>query len=173
MSTTPQQEVADTVAKLAPRLAVAAHAVGLEDHRRLLSDYAQRVRDGHKAMANAAGMGDTVTELPRDDMGNLVVTGDINVGGGDASSVQKILEALNNQQSKPTATTQPATAAGAATGMSNLAKVVTAAGLLLGGSGLGAGTTYLLSTLNKPAQVINQLANPIQPIPSFDLEIQK
>ncbi len=72
-------EIAEKV-QAAAGLAVAARAVGLADHRRMLAAHATRVDQSHKAMAKAAGMGDLVPETlseSDDTMGDIVVTGDI------------------------------------------------------------------------------------------------
>lgn len=101
---TPLQQVANTVADTAPKLAIAAKAIALEDHRRMLRDYAARVADGHRAMAKAIGMEDSVVlaASEENDMGHLIVTGDINVG--DPSALQAAVNALSGKvAAQPTA----------------------------------------------------------------------
>lgn len=74
----PLQEVRERLAGPGVGLAMAGRVVGLENHRRILADAARRTQEGHRAMARAAGMEDVVGEKA-DDMGHLIVTGDINV----------------------------------------------------------------------------------------------
>lgn len=58
-------------------LAAASYAVGMESHRQMLHDHAQRVRDSHRAQMEVAGF--TAGGDPEDEMGDIIVTGDINV----------------------------------------------------------------------------------------------
>jgi len=76
MNQTPLEEITERVAETVPGLTAAAQMVGLEDHRRMLRDNADRLRDAHRYGATNSGMrADEMRE--GDDMGNLVVTGDI------------------------------------------------------------------------------------------------
>ncbi len=174
---TPQQEIARAAATTGARLAVAAHAVALDNHRQMLADHAQRVRDGHKAMAKAAGMEDAVGATPEtSDMGNFIVTGDINVS--DPTSLQKAIGALagtpnTSTTELPISSAVSAVAEKAPAAMSTLAKVATAAALVLGGSGLGAGIPWLLGAYNKVNQTTINQTTPQIPQGLFDLEIQK
>lgn len=83
-SMSPSEKIAERVADLAPGLAAVAKAVGLEDHRRMLRDHARRVMDSHRMQAKALGMGDVVSESSDDDMGDIIVTGDIHYSGASA-----------------------------------------------------------------------------------------
>lgn len=83
-SMSPMEKIAEKVADMAPGLAAVAKVVGVEDHRRMLRDHARRVRDSHKMMAQAVGMGDVVEQSPDDDMGDIFVTGDIHWSGQTA-----------------------------------------------------------------------------------------
>lgn len=73
----PMEEIGKRFAEAGGGLKAAAFAVGLENHRALLTDHRKRVQDGHKAMADAIGAKTTVDE-PQDgeDMGGILVTGD-------------------------------------------------------------------------------------------------
>lgn len=82
----PVQEIGKRTAETVPGLLAAAHAVGLEDHRRMLRESARRVRDGHLASMIAAGfkpeqLGASSSDADGEDMGGIVVTGDITYSG--------------------------------------------------------------------------------------------
>lgn len=69
-------EMANRAATAGAGLAAAAKAVALGDHKRLLDDYAQRVRDSHRAGMQALGV-ELPPEPEGDDMGDVFVCGDI------------------------------------------------------------------------------------------------
>ena len=70
----PLEEIANRAATAGAGLAAAAKAVALEDHRRMLRDYARRLRDSHEAQMRAAGIEPSATE--DEDMGDISVSGD-------------------------------------------------------------------------------------------------
>ena len=92
----PLEEVAKRFGETVPGMLVAANAVGLEDHRRMLASHARRVDDSHRAMAKAAGMEDLIADPPESDsnMGGIVVTGDINIT--NPSAAQQLAPAAPN-----------------------------------------------------------------------------
>jgi hypothetical protein len=55
-------------------IGIASQAVGLEDHRAMLAATRRRTREGYEAMAKAAGLEPIRGD---DDMGDLIITGDI------------------------------------------------------------------------------------------------
>ena len=150
----PLQQIAETVADTAPRLAVAAKAIALEDHRRMLAAHASRVADSHRAMAKAIGMEDATVLAAEDEaMGHLIVTGDINVG--DPASLQKAISALSGQ---PVPQATAATETPAASPVTSAAtplwqKALVSAALVASGAGAGAGIPWLLGAFDKPAAV--------------------
>jgi hypothetical protein len=58
-------------------LGAAAQAIGLEHHWKELAAHRQRVQDSHVAMGKAAGF--EVEKNGDDDMGDLTITGDIQI----------------------------------------------------------------------------------------------
>ena len=72
----PAETVAAVAAETVPGLAAAGHMVGLGHIAMALKDARQRVREGHRAMARAAGMEDLVGQNAEEDM-NITVTGDV------------------------------------------------------------------------------------------------
>ena len=70
----PATTLRNRLAASIPGLGIAAHAIGLENIRGVFADARQRTRDGHKAMAGAAGFD---VGKGGDDVGDLIVTGDI------------------------------------------------------------------------------------------------
>jgi len=137
---TPRAEMAERFAE-STGLRTATMAAGLEDHRRMMADNARRLAEGHKAMARAAGMEDLVADPGGDDVGDILVTGDINVGTN--GSRPKVLDKILGQSAnggavatKPSASLWP--------------KIVAAA--LLGGGGV-AGVNALTDDTPPPAVV--------------------
>jgi len=61
-------------------VSTAAHLVGLEDHRAMLAASRRRTREGHEAGAKAMGF-DPTPISGEDEMGDLIVTGDIEMRG--------------------------------------------------------------------------------------------
>lgn len=115
------QTVPEKVGDTLRGLNAAAFAIGLEDHRRMLADAAQRTRDGHKAMMKAA-MGDPTPTVGEQDVGDILVTGDITYS-----------------MSSPAGSAQPAAAKSSP--LSTAAKAAIIGTALLGGGGLGAAAT--------------------------------
>ena len=73
----PLQTALDTLDQKLVQLGAAASAVGLEDHRAMLAAARRRTREGHVAMSQAAGMQASVEAEEEDDVGDLTITGDI------------------------------------------------------------------------------------------------
>ncbi len=138
----PAQELAERAAESIPSLQAAAAAVGLQDHQRMLRDHARRVRDSHRVGARAAGMDDIAAEPTGDDMGDIIISGDI--------TNTYLPPPLAAQTSQPTAA--PASnSAPAAPGLSNWTKAALVAASLASG-GVGAAIPLLTNLLsNKPA----------------------
>ncbi len=99
---TPLEEMAERASETIPGLYVAAGAVGLEDHRRMLAEHARRVRSDYNRLNKVAG-GDV--DQGGDDMGNITITGDINVA--DTKQINRVLDQLgkagSNGQTQPAA----------------------------------------------------------------------
>lgn len=113
----------------------AALSMGMEDHRRLLRDSAKRIADAHRMGARAVGMEDIVgKDNEGDDMGDIIVTGDIQISGdGSQLPWAKNGKAKTNQPENPSATQpvqQPANG-----GLSSLAKAGLVAAALSGVGG--------------------------------------
>jgi len=107
---TPIEELQERLVEVVPGIHAAALAVGLEDHRRMLADHARRVREDYNRLAKAAG--EPVANQGDPEMGNITITGDINVA--DARQVGKVLGGLANgngtgatQPTAPAPTSQP------------------------------------------------------------------
>jgi hypothetical protein len=130
-----QAEIAKVESEGRERLSVAAQAVGLEDHRRMLSAYNQRLADSHRAQMKAMGL-DSLADAAGDgtEVGNIFVTGDI-----------------THTYAKPPDTTAPQ-APQQANGMSGAAKaIITALGLATAGGGVGAGIYQGLKAMKPDA----------------------
>lgn len=72
----PLQQIRERVAEVAPTR-VLPFLAALENFRITQRDHRQRVRDSHAAMAKAAGMESVLKPQSDDDMGDIIVTGDI------------------------------------------------------------------------------------------------
>lgn len=120
------QETRSSLARGIAGLGLAAKAVGLEDHRRMLRDAANRVRDSHRAQMEAAGLKAT-KPTEDDDMGDIHI-GDLNM------------------QAPPRQPSQ-------SSGMSTAAKLAMAGAMALGSGGLGAATTAILLDRDPPPVV--------------------
>lgn len=134
----PLEEIAKRTAEGAAALDVAWMAVGMRDHDRMLWDHAKRLRDGHRAMAKAAGF--EVEEMA-DDMGDIVVTGDNYFSNGTQAPWQK-----QQPSPQPTPTTQqPPTSPQVvpAPAQNGTLDTLVKAGILAAATALGAGGTYL------------------------------
>lgn len=93
----PMMESAERAAETIPGLAAAAAAVGLQDHQRMLRDAATRLQDSYNI-----GRGALLAEQPKqmkddDDMGDIVITGDIKIL--DPSQASSILDSLRAKKS--------------------------------------------------------------------------
>lgn len=155
MSLTPQQEIAKRLAEAGGGLAAAGRAVGLQDHQRLLRDNARRVNDSHRAMAKAAGMGEVLGKAQQeegDDLGDILVTGDITInGGGDSQDATKLLEVLKgkavNQVSGAESEDKPSP-------LGTIGKYAALAALVAGSGAGGAGLAAYF--LQQAPQVVQQ-----------------
>lgn len=150
-SLNPREELAKRFAEAGGGLQAAAFAVGLEDHRRMLKEYADRVRDSHKFMAKAANMptegtvaGKQSSEKPsasEDDMGGIMVTGDNHYHYTTNNTLpppqQFQLESPAPSQLQPQMPPISTTISNAIPGMSTMAKVITSTALVAGGGGVG------------------------------------
>lgn len=120
----PIAEMAKRAAEAGGGLAAASKAVAIENYRASSTAHRQRVADSHAAGMKTLGF-DVGNQLEADDMGDLIVTGDVY---GDEA-----VRMINRGQSPPIA-------AG-----STLSKWVMIAALLAGGGGVGAAATALLN----------------------------
>lgn len=74
----PHEEMAERFAEAEPGLLTAAQAVGLQDHQRMLTDYRNRLLDGHKAQARAVGFPlDQISDNAGTSAGSIIITGDV------------------------------------------------------------------------------------------------
>jgi hypothetical protein len=73
----PLQDITDKIRDGLHGLNAAAFAVGLEDHREMLRSHRVRVREGHEAAAKALGVDLGKTTSAGEDMGDIIVTGDV------------------------------------------------------------------------------------------------
>ena len=137
----------------------AALSMGMEDHRRLLRDSAKRIADAHRMGARAVGMEDIVSkESEGDDMGDIIVTGDIQISGnGDHLPWMKNGKAKTKQTENPSAT-QPAQQP-ANGGLSSLAKAGLVAAALSGVGGPLVGAYLATRQPTVPAAVPFDPAN--------------
>ena len=103
---TPAEEVAERVAEAVPGLKAAAAAVGLQDHQRMLHRNDQRLRDGYQ-LGRAAFTGQQVDEAMSDgdEMGDIVITGDIHVS--DAQQAPQVIDSLRAKDTTPSPPPQP------------------------------------------------------------------
>ncbi len=151
---TPAQTVAKTVAEVAPKLAIAAKVVALDDMRRQLRDHAARVADAHRMGAKALGMEDLVKEPEgSDEVGHLIVTGDINVS--DPASLQTAMSALSGQPqqtSPPPATSEatPPNVAPALAGAGSLLKTALISAALIALPSVGVAIPWLAGAFDHP-----------------------
>lgn len=162
MDLSPQQEIAKRLAEAGGGLAAAGRAVGLQDHQRLLRDNARRVRESHKALAKAAGMESVLEDdAEGDDMGDILVTGDINVTG-DSGDAKKLLEILKgkavSQTNVPAASDAPSTA-------SKLGKAALWAAAISAGPLGSLLTAYLLKQDAPKAEAPAAYINDIEVVP--------
>lgn len=138
------QEIAQRAAETGPGLAAAAKAVGLQNHQRMLRDAANRVRDSHLAQMKAAGF--DPGNAPEDDMGDIIITGDIQYAPAPATEP-------TSPASTPAVVSSP---------LSTLAKTLISAALLGAGAAGGAGIPWLAGAFSKPATSATAPAVPSQ-----------
>lgn len=126
----------------------------------MLADHARRVRSDYNRLNRQAGGEMADGDGDGDDMGNITITGDINVA--DARQANRILDKLGNQngQQPPTPPQpQPPTTSM----LQKLAPWILAAGAGLGGAGAGA---WLMDKQTEPPAVV-----PSDPeMPKYDVE---
>lgn len=108
---TPREEVNKRLAEAGLSLKIAGQAVGLQDHQRMLASHAKRVDQANAMGARVLGMEDAVSQSGDDDMGNIIVTGDINLApGADTSSLPWMKGAAQTQPTTPSAPSNAAPA---------------------------------------------------------------
>lgn len=145
---TPQQEIAERVAEGAPGLGVAAYGQAIQDHRRMMADYRTRVADSHRWEAKSLGVEAGDAKPGDDDMGDLIVTGD--VYGSDAAEIIRSLKGMTQTTQQPVLqpvtqqSQQPTTAA--TDKRQQLIRAALIAAGLLGAGGLGAAGHWLTSS---------------------------
>ncbi len=139
----PMQEMAERTAETAPGLAAAAHMEAVQNFRHLNADHRRRLADSHRWQG--ASLGQTVSdpsEKKEDDVGNLIVTGD--VYGSDAAEIIRSLQSVAEPSQGPS---EPAKQTG---WVSNLGKAALVAAGLSTAGGLGAAVPWLLGAYEKP-----------------------
>ena len=118
--------------------------------------------------ARALGMEELVKEPEGDDdMGHLIVTGDINVS--DPGSLKSAISALSGQPIQQ-AVAPVETAVSAAT-TPLWQKLLASAALLASGAGAGAGIPWLLGAFDQPA-IVQPAAPAIDTDTQYELSIQ-
>lgn len=146
------QRAMDQVLKeMAPEVAglyTLAKAISIQDHKRMLDSHAQRVREGHRAMARAAGMEDLIEPEKAegaDDMGDTFTIGDTVHYYGAVTA--------GNQQTPATApTSTPAEVAKkAGKTIGTIGKTLLALALTASGAGAGVGIPWLLGAFGQEA----------------------
>ena len=133
--------MAERAADSLPGLGAAAYAIGLEDHRRALHDFAQRVRIDHRMGLRTLGMEDLAQQPSEDDMGDIVICGDItnNISGRNLPSAGAPATPTTPEPASP----RPSVSEPAVPGLSGLAKAAVIGSSLLGLGGIGAGALSL------------------------------
>lgn len=150
----PIQEWAKRAGEIYPGLQGAGLAVGLQDHQRMLRDHARRLLDGHKAQMKAAGFSDLAEADGGDDMGDILVTGDITVTNPQQPAPQAIPQASPQAaQAEPTDSSLP-----------GWVKSLALTGGMLGSAIGGAGLASILSGPDG-AEVVQP---PAQEVPEFN-----
>lgn len=86
----PVREIQDRLAQAAPAKAI-PFLVALENFRANQRDHRQRVRDSHLMGAKALGMESLVGKASEDDMGDIIVTGDISQNSSDTAKPNSAL----------------------------------------------------------------------------------
>jgi hypothetical protein len=74
----PLQTTLENLQQKLTQMGVAGHAVGLENHRQMLHDANKRTRDAHRLQMKS--LGESQEDREDDEMGDLVITGDIEFG---------------------------------------------------------------------------------------------
>ena len=140
---TSRAEIAKRVGDYAPGLVTAAHVSAIDNLRRIQAGTRRQLRTDYAMQARA--LGGEAAEMPdEEEMGNLIVTGDI-YGSNSAD----IVRALGNGTAGETPTPPPAPTPPPSNGVSRLAKAALIAAGLLGGAGIGAGVPWLLGAYDK------------------------
>jgi hypothetical protein len=150
---TPTEKAAERIAEGLPGLSLAAKAVGLEDHRRMLHEHAKRVREGFlwqsKQSGEIPGEKGSVMSTEESEMGNIVITGDISLN--DSSDTAKLMDALHGKQA--TATTAQPQASQVKQPTSPWKTALLATGLAAASSGVGAAAYHWLNKSDVPPPV--------------------
>lgn len=153
-SQTPMEEAAERLAEGMPGLGIAAKAVGLQDHQRMLDSAQDRLDDGHDAMRQAAGLKPREGKSAGEKMGDITISGD---------SVNH-----NYYQPSPAPTNKPPEPAPRKP-MGNLTKAALAAALA---SAIGAGG-YLLGNQGEPDVAPPSVEAPVHPDTTRKVEVEK
>lgn len=96
---TPAEQMAERFAEATPGLKAAASAVGLQDHQRMLLRNDQRLTDGYQ-LGRHAFTGQKAEPMSEDgDMGDIVITGDINVS--DPRQAPQVIDSLRAKDTTP------------------------------------------------------------------------
>ncbi len=135
MSKTPRKTIADRVADILPGVKAAQAGVMLQDLQATQQAHRRRTADGHKAMAKAAGV-EIDDPNAGDDMGDIVITGDITVTQSPAPSPAATPPPLPSPAQQPKSQFPKL-----------LAKAAITAALV--GSGAGAAMPWLLGMFDK------------------------
>jgi len=168
---TPLEEIAGRVGDYAPGLAAGAHAVGLDEWRRSQAAYRRQVAADRAAQARAIGA-EPAANTPEDDMGNLVVAGDIY--GANAAEILRALgcgtAAAEPQALSPEPLIERRDAAPQA---HPLAKAALVAAGLLGGSAIAAAIPWMAGAFegNEQQTTINQTSTTDQAPESLAVEV--
>lgn len=155
---TPLEEIQERVAESAPGLGVAVHLGAIDDWRRSMRSYRQRVAEDYAAQVKL--IGGEATSVAEEPMGNLIVVGDIY--GNDSDRIVNALAGggvapaapASPPASTPTATASPAVPATETPTTQGPAgftwpKAALLAAALIAGGGLAAGVPWLTGAYDK------------------------
>lgn len=149
---TPREETAERVAETVPGLTAAAYAEAVQDYRHMNATHRRREDDSYRQQCEALGV--EVSEPPKEDeVGNLVVTGD--VYGSDAAEIIRSLQ--DGAEPPPTA---PVEAPAFQNGRKLARRMLLAAGAAVLGGGVTLGAAWLGGMFDKSAPVNTTVVHP-------------
>ena len=125
-NSSPLNEMGERAAEAIPGLVAAPKLAAIDAYRKQMADARRRIHDGHRAQMQALGI--SIPDLPEDDMGNLIICGDI-----QTENPASLLQAMQGQSPLPSA------------GLTGWKKYAAIAALAAGGPIAGYGVAKYLS----------------------------